>query len=167
MDPVSLAMVVLGVGLVLVGARLHGLAVISPGLAAGAAAGLYLPLEPTMRLVAGVLIAGVGAVVCRMLEQAAVRSFGAMLAGGLTALVLPLITPEPPVWAPAVGAAVGMLLFPSAFRMLLIPLTATAGSLLVAFALGQQEQVLIIGAGAVVGTLVQLGLRREPSEDED
>ncbi len=160
-------MVVLGVGLVLVGARLHALAVISPGLALGAAAAVYLPIEPSMRLVAGVVVAGVGALICRMLEQAAVRSFGALLAAGLTATALPLVVPEPPVWAPAVGAALGTLLFPSAFRVLLIPLTATAGSLLIAFAIGQQEQVLLIAAGAVVGTLLQFALRREASEEEE
>ena len=44
MDPASLVMLVLGVGLMLVGARLYAVAVVSPALAAGAACAVYLPL---------------------------------------------------------------------------------------------------------------------------
>lgn len=166
-EPASLVMLVLGVGLMLVGARLYGLAVISPGLAAGAAAGLYLPVEPQLALVIGVIVAGVGAAVCKMVEQAGVRAFGALLMAGATWSVLPLATADPPVWGPAAGAAVGLLLFPRAFKALVVPLTSLGGALLVAYAVGRPDQVLLIAAGAAAGTVVQLTLRRPKVEDDD
>lgn len=168
MDPASLVMLVLGVGLMLVGARLYSVAVVSPALAAGAACAVYLPLGPEVRFVVAVIVAGVGAVLCRMVEQAGVRAFGALLAAGATWSVLPLFVDPAPAWGPAAGAAVGLLLFPGAFRALLVPLTSLGGALLVANALGRPDQVLLIVAGAALGTLVQVGLRQKrESESED
>ena len=165
MDPASLVMVVLGVGLMLVGARLYRVAVVAPGLALGVLAAVYLPLQLELRLVAGVIVGGLAALGCHMVEQGAVRAFGALLCAGLTWVALPVMVPDPPVWAPAVGAAAGLLLFVRAFKALLIPLTSLGGALLVALAMGQEQQILLVGAGTAAGTLVQVLLRRRQDAD--
>ncbi len=166
MDPASLVMLVLGVGLMLVGARLYRVAVMAPGLALGVLAAVYLPMDLELRLVAGVIVGGLAALGCHMVEQGAVRAFGALLCAGLTWVGLPLVLADPPVWAPAVGAAVGLLLFVKAFKALLIPLTSLGGALLVALALGYEQQLLLVGAGTAAGTLVQVLLRRSKDEDD-
>jgi hypothetical protein len=161
-----------GVLLAVAGARFYRLAVLAPGLLLGIGVGLLLPetLDAPLRAIAAVVLAGFGAVVCRFVEQAAVRAFGALLAGGLVYTAWPIAMSEPsPWWAAAAGAALGLLLFPRAFQLLLKPLTAILGALALAFAVGQEHNPLVIGGVALLGTVIQLGTggkRKDKARDK-
>ncbi len=158
-----------GILLALAGARFYKLAVLAPGLLLGIAVGLLLPetLEAPLRAIIAVVVAGFGAVVCRFVEQAAVRAFGAVVAGGLVYTAWPVVLDEPsPWWAAAAGAALGLLLFPRAFQALLKPLTALLGALALAFALGQEHNPFVIGGVALLGAVVQLGTGGKKGKDK-
>lgn len=160
---------ILGGLLMIAGARLYPLAIMAPGLLLGLGLGLALPetIDPSIRAIAAVAVAGFGALVCRFVERAAVAAFGAVVTGGLVHAAWPLVMGDAtPWWGAAAGAVVGLLLFPRAFKALLIPLTALLGAIALGFALGVQDNLLAIGGMAAAGTIGQLLLSRRSKKKE-
>ncbi|MCB9746197.1 MAG: hypothetical protein H6741_24095 [Alphaproteobacteria bacterium] len=159
---------VAGLLVMVAGARLYPFAIMAPGLAAGIAVGVALPLEmePAARAILAVVLGGVGAIACRSVERMAIWGVGAIVTGGLTVAIWPLVTGAPgPWWAAGAGAVAGLLLFPGVFRFALKPITAWAGATIVAWAAGMQGNLLVIAGLAVLGFLVQLGTGRRKEED--
>ena len=158
-----------GATLALAGARFYKLAVMAPGLLLGVVVGLALPdsVNDPIKAIAAVAVAVFGALVCRFVERAAVASFGAVLSGGAVYTAWPFVmSGETPWWVALVGALVGVFLFPRAFRALLKPLTACLGALSLAWALAMQDNLLVVGGIAALGTLVQFGLSRKRNKEK-
>ncbi|MED5369792.1 MAG: hypothetical protein VX899_02150 [Myxococcota bacterium] len=161
----------LGGLLALAGARLYKLSILAPGIVLGLFVGTLLPgdIDAAIRAVVAVVLAGLGALLCRFVERAAVSVFGAVLTGGLAYTLYPLFQGEPsPWWLPAAAAGLGLLLFPKLFHALLRPLTAILGGLLVSVAVGQPGHPLVIGGVAAVGMVVQFSAgRKKDSKTKD
>ena len=70
---------------------------------------------------------------------------------------------------PAAGAVVGLLLFPSVYKRLLGVVTAVLGGLCTAWALGQPDDLRVVGVVAVLGMVVQAasGARKRRRDEED
>lgn len=161
---------VLGAVLALAGARFYKLAVMAPGLLLGVFLGLALPdsIDPPLKAIIAVAAAVFGALVCRFVERAAVASFGAVLSGGLVYTAYPFVlSGETPWWVAAIGALLGVFLFPKAFQTLLKPLTAGLGALAVAWSIGMQDNLVVIGGVATVGTVLQFALSRKGNKKSD
>lgn len=156
-------------GLVCVaGARLYPLVIVAPGFAAGVLAGLALPLDPSSRGIAAVVLGAVGALLCRFVERIAVVGIGAVVAGSVANAVWPLVTGHPaPWWGPAAGALAGLALFPSMFRAMLLPITAVLGAFLVGWSLGFEAQLPLVGGMALVGAIIQFATRKRKDDEDD
>ena len=76
----------LGTGLTFMGGRLYKLSILVPGIVLGLFIGTLLPtdIDAAIRAVLAVILAGLGALICRFVERAAISVFGAVLAGGLS-----------------------------------------------------------------------------------
>lgn len=150
------------------GARLYPLVIAAPGLALGVALGLALPLEPSQRAIAAVVLAALGALACRFLERVAIWGIGAVLSGTIALWAWPLFRTEPPPsWLAAVGAVVGLLLFPAVFRAALKPVTAALGAMLLVWSLGWQHRPLLGVALFAVGLVVQIAADRKDKGEDD
>ena len=160
---------VVGTALAVAGARFYSFAVMAPGILLGAVVGFALPdtVEDPLKAIVAVAVAVFGALVCRFVERAAVASFGAVLSGGLVYTTWPhVMSTATPWWVAAIGALLGVFLFPRAFRALLKPLTAVLGALALGWALGLQDNLAVLGALAVVGTLVQFWSSRKGNKEK-
>ncbi|MEL6349459.1 MAG: hypothetical protein AAFV53_40525 [Myxococcota bacterium] len=156
-DPTLLVGIVGGV-LLVAGARLYRLALVTPGLAAGMLLGLELTAgaSPEIQLVAGLCLGLCGAGVMLLAERVAVSLGGALLVGGLVNAAAPLLLPGQDAWyIPAAGAVVGLFLFPKLFRALLFVFTSLGGALCVSWAMGRPQDLPLIGGLWLVGTVVQ------------
>jgi len=157
----------LGTGLTFMGGRLYKLSILVPGIVLGLFIGTLLPtdIDAAIRAVLAVILAGLGALICRFVERAAISVFGAVLAGGLSYTVWPVFEGQAAPWyVPALAAAVGLLLFPKLFHALLRPLTALLGGMLVAISLGYPGNPLVIGGVAALGMIVQFSLQAKKDE---
>ena len=157
----------LGTGLTFMGGRLYKLSILVPGIVLGLFIGTLLPtdIDAAIRAVLAVILAGLGALICRFVERAAISVFGAVLAGGLSYTVWPVFEGQAAPWyVPALAAAVGLLLFPKLFHALLRPLTALLGGMLVAISLGYPGIPLVIGGVAALGMIVQFSLQAKKDE---
>jgi hypothetical protein len=162
--------------LLLAGGRLYKLAVIAPGLAGGVAGALwigeYASLAPQVVAVAALVLAIAGAVLCRMLERMAVAAIGVIAAAGVTQLAWPIVAEgaAAPWWGVLLGGAVGLLLFPGIFRSLIRWITALVGALMVAWSIGYQENVWVVGGLFLAGCIVQAAsgaAKKRKKKDED
>lgn len=156
--------------LLLAGARLYRLSVVAPGILGGLLVGALLPVsDPTVQAVVAVVLAAVGGLVCHFLERVAIHAVGAVVTAGLTQATWPLVTGVgTPWWAPAAGALVGLLLFPSVFRYLLKWITSLLGALTVAWAAGWSDRLWVVALLALAGVIVQTGTgRRQAVEKEE
>ena len=170
-DPSALARLVvglLGVLLLVAGARLYRLAIVAPGFAAGVLAGLELmaSTDPTTRLVSALALGIIGAVLLHMVERLAVAAAGALLLAGLAHALSPLVLAGPEPWyVPVAAALVGLLLFPRLYKAMLPAITAVLGSLAVAWAVERPEDLVLIGVLSVIGFALQRFFRRQPGKD--
>ena len=157
----------LGAVLTFMGGRLYKVSILVPGIVLGLFIGTLLPtdIDAAIRAVLAVILAGLGALICRFVERAAISVFGAVLAGGLGFTVWPVFQGQPAPWyVPALAATVGLLLFPKLFHALLRPLTALLGGMLVAISLGYPGNPLVIGGVAALGMIVQFSLQAKKDE---
>lgn len=157
----------LGAGLTFLGARLYKVTILVPGIVLGLFIGTLLPtdIDAAIRAVIAVVLAGLGALLCRFVERAAISVFGAVLTGGLTFTIWPVFQGEAAPWfVPAIASAVGLLLFPKLFHALLRPLTALLGGMLVAISVGYPGNPLVIGGVAALGMIVQFSLHGKRDE---
>lgn len=159
---------VLGAAITFLGARLYKLTILVPGIVLGLFIGTLLPtdIDAAIRAVIAVVLAGLGALLCRFVERAAISVFGAVLAGGLTFTIWPVFQDgaAAPWYVPAIASAVGLLLFPKLFHTLLRPLTALLGGMLVAISVGYPGNPLVIGGVAALGMVVQFSLHGNKGE---
>lgn len=170
LDP-RIAVIAVGILLLGWGARLYRLAIAAPGFVLGVFAGLEVAPTASLLVQAGLalLLGLVGAGLLLFLERLAVALTGAVLVGGLVYAVGPLFVATLPWFAPLVGAAVGLLLFPSLYRLALKIITPLLGALCVAWAFGRPHDLLLIGGLCALGAVFQLarGQRSDDRKDED
>ncbi len=166
-DP-TFALGVAGGALLVAGARLYKLAILTPGLAIGVMLGLEITTGASaeVQLIAGLALGLVGAGVMLLAERLAIALAGALLLGGLANALTPLLLPGQDAWyVPAAGAVLGLLIFPRLFRALLFILTSLGGALCIAWSAGRPEELPLIGGLWLAGTVIQWLTR--PSRGED
>lgn len=159
---------VVGLVLLVAGARLYRVAIVGPGFAAGVFAGLQLTLGAAAdtRAVAALALGLIGGVAMHFLERVAVSVAGAVLAGGLANAAAPRLLPDPVPWyVPAAASLVGLLLFPRLFLALLPLITAVLGALCLGWAAARPHDLWLLGGLATGGLLVQIATR--PKERRD
>jgi len=153
------------------GARWYRLALISPGVIAGGAAGVHLTegMASEAQLLTICALAIVGGAILHFAERLAIALLGAMVLGGLSQTVAAAWLASEPHWGiPVAGAAVGLVIFPRIYKALLPVITSILGALGLAWALDRPDDLLLIGGLSVAGSLAQIILaRRERSDDED
>jgi hypothetical protein len=155
-DPVAVVGVV-GGALLVAGARLYRLALLTPGLVAGVLLGLQITdgASPEIRLIAALSLGIIGAGLIMLAERFAIAMGGAFLVGGLANTVTPLLLPGEDAWyVPVAGAVLGMMIFPTLFRKLLFILTSLGGAL-VAWAMGRPQDLFLVGGLWLAGTVIQ------------
>lgn len=161
----ALSMVVL-----LFGARLYRVVLVSPGLAGGALFGLHLtggsPLKT--QLIAALCLAALGGGAMLITERVAVGIVGAAIVAGVARAVLPTVLGAGTPWyVPAALGLLGLLLVPRLLRAGIKLLTPLLGAIGLAWAAGRPQNLpLIIGLSAV-GAVFQLFAQRETREQED
>ena len=148
-----------GALLIVAGARFYKVAVAAPGAILGVLAATHLlqEAEEMTRTIAAIGGAIVGAMVTGFVEKLAIRLAGALVGAFFADAIWPLVqTTEMPVWAPAAGALVGLILFPVVWRVALKFITPFLGALCIAYAAGYPHHPLLIGGLTIVGALIQL-----------
>ena len=167
---------VIGVVLVLAGARLYRLAIIAPGFLLGlflASWGFenlseYLPrVDKLVRLGAMVGAGAIGALLSWRIEQLAVRLGGSLLVAATTHALLPMIWHHPPKYAAPAAGFIGLLLFPALYRRMLPLLTSAIGAIAVAWAADEPTNVLMIAGLTILGSAVQLASGSKGSQKRE
>jgi hypothetical protein len=156
-----------GVVLILLGARFYRLAVAAPGAILGVllATHLMAGMDDMTRTIAAIAAAVVGAMITGFIEKLATRLAGGLVGAFFTDALWPLFqTAEMPLWVPAAGALVGLLIFPVFWRTALKIITPFLGSLCVAYAVGHPTHPVIIIGLTALGALIQL---KAFSKDEE
>ena len=157
-----------GALLIVAGARFYRVAVAAPG----AILGLLLTThflsgltDDTSLTIAAIGGAVIGAMITGFIEKLAIRLAGAMVGAVAADIGWSLLqSAELPIWAPAAGALVGLLIFPSLWRVALKLITPFLGALCVAYAAGYPNHPLPIAGLTLLGALIQL---RAFGSDED
>ena len=163
------AMALIGVIILLAGARIYPFVIMAPGFALGVALVLSLPiaLEPTTLGLTAVIVGAAGAALCRSVERFAIWGIGAVITGTAALWLWPLFRPGEAPWTVSlIGGVLGLLLFPALFRWALKPITATLGAMLITWSLGWQERPLIFAGLLAVGLVSQLGVFRGKGKEE-
>ena len=148
-----------GAVLALVGSRVYRLAVVAPGVAIGGWAGHTLGRGQSdlveLALMVGLAVAL--ALIFHFAERIAIRGTGAAVGGAAARLLAPWFLHSDPDrwWIPALGAAVGVLTFPYLYQSLLPAITSVLGAFCVAWALGREGDLWILGGVTFAGLLVQ------------
>jgi hypothetical protein len=164
------AMALIGLVILLAGARVYPFVIMAPGFALGVALVLSLPipLEPTTLGLAAVIVGAAGAALCRSVERFAIWGIGAVITGTAALWLWPLFRPGEAPWTVSlIGGVLGLLLFPALFRWALKPVTATLGAMLITWSLGWQERPLIFAGLLAVGLVSQLGVFRGKAKKEE
>jgi hypothetical protein len=163
LDPHLLALVV-GMALIVLGARIYRIAVVAPGVAIGVlvvvtGAETFAPGVGSARgiAIAALAMGVVGGAVFWFLERFAVASAGAALVGGLVHVFGPALMGGPvPFYVPIGASLLGLLLFPRVYKALLPLLTPLMGALLVGWGLERLDQPGLVLGLAIGGMLVQV-----------
>lgn len=158
-----------GALLILAGARFYRVAVGAPGAILGVLLvthflrGVVDELSLTIAAIGGAVI---GAMITGFIEKLAIRLAGGLVGAFFVDALWPLVqTTELPVWAPAAGALLGLLVFPALWRTALKLITPFLGALCVAYAAGLPHHPLLIGGLTVLGALVQLKAFKDDDND--
>ncbi len=150
---------ILGIALLVAGSRFYRIAIIAPGFLAGVwvAQRLQDKFPGILAMGVGLVLGLGGALLCYLLERAAVRLVGAVLVSGVVHAVGPVIWhTEPPFWfAPAAGL-VGLALFPSIYQKFLPLIGAVLGALCVAWSLDRIHELPLVGVLALGGLILQV-----------
>jgi len=156
-DPRTLC-VVIGVLLLVAGGRLYRLMLVGPGFVMGVLlATHYAPAgSDTMKMAIVVGCGLLGALLLHLMEQTALRMVGvALMIGAVTAVAPEVFGPKPPWYLNYAAGAIGAIFFPRFYARALPLLTSLLGALSVAWALGRQTDVWMIGILTVCGAIVQ------------
>lgn len=163
---------ILGVLLLVAGARLYRMAVMAPGFLLGVFAAAWAldeygrRVDELMRMGILVAVGAVGAFVSSRIEQLAVRLCGSLLVAATTHAVLPLVWPKAPWFAAPAAGFMGLLLFPALYKRLLPLITAAVGAIAIAWAADRPTQLLLICGLTVVGAAIQLGSGKSKAKPE-
>ncbi len=159
-DP-RLLLGLLGAVLLVAGKRFYPLAIVSPGVAAGIMLGLHLTegQDTVMRAVVVAALAIVAAFVLHSAERLAVAAAGAFVAVGATQAIGPrFVSGELPWYVLVAAGIVGLFLFPRVYQRLLVVITPAIGAFCIAWASGQEQNLLLIIGLTLAGTVLQLVL---------
>jgi hypothetical protein len=170
---VSLAGIVVGVGLLLFGRRLYWLFVAGIGFLTGLAlAPDLLPSQPDwLVLLAALAVAIVGAVIAIVAQRLTIGLIGFVAGGGIGLLLLRALgmVGDGSGWAAyLIAGVVGLVLMLALFDWALILLSSLAGANLITtgvaarIALPQGTWFLLLIVLVIVGVVVQAGRRRSP-----
>lgn len=157
---------IIGVLMLVAGARVYRVAVMAPGFLLGVFAAAWAldeygrRVEELVRMGILVAVGAVGAFVSSRIEQLAVRLCGSLLVAATTHAILPLVWPKAPWFAAPAAGFIGLLLFPALYRRLLPLITAAVGAVAIAWAASMQTNLLLISGLTVLGAAVQLGTGR-------
>jgi len=149
---------VAGAVLLVAGARFYRLATFTPGLVIGVFVALQITESASadIRMFATILLGLIGAVITVAVERLAIVLAGALLLGGVSHALCPVLIPGEETWYVTAGsAALGALIFPKVFRRLLFILSALGGAMCLAWAMGRTDDVLLIGGLWLFGTITQ------------
>jgi hypothetical protein len=139
------------------GGKMYRLAVVTPGFVLGTMVGKSVTLtgDPMVATVI-IVIAGLGgAILFHYMERIAVAVIGALVGAHITGAVWPLLAGTAPWWGVLVGSIVGSLAFPKFFRMLLLPITAIIGAVVLASCFAHGQNIFVIGGLALIGAIFQ------------
>lgn len=148
-----------GALLVVAGSRIYKLAVAAPGAILGilAATHLLAGADEATKTIAAIAGAIVGAMLTGFVEKLATRLAGGLVGAFFADALWPVLQPtEMPIWAPAAGGLIGLILFPFVWKIALKFITPFLGALCIAYAAGHPHHPLIIGGLTVLGILIQL-----------
>ena len=119
----------LGVVLLLVGARFYQLLIMAPGFAIGALIALkYMPSNSELVITAVLVIGAVCAVALMTVEKLSVALSGAFVGVAIVGHGGPLIGENPPPYAFAIAALLGSMIFPKVYDDFRPVVTALAGA---------------------------------------
>jgi hypothetical protein len=153
-----------GVLITLFGARWYKPTVVLSSAAAGAVGGMLvcsalIDAGIAIPPIAAVVVAFVGAVatsiVAALLHRLALVAVGSVTGALFFASVAALINPAM-WWLPLLGAALGALVFPFLFPLLLRLFTPAVGAACIAWAIGREDSLPIIGGIWLFGAVFQL-----------
>ncbi len=148
----------LGVVLLVVGARYYQLLIMAPGFAIGAliAYKLMPSASAEIQLLVVVVVGVVGAVFLMSLEKLSVALAGAFVGVGILELLRPqLFAGSPPFYVPAIAALVGSMAFPRLYDQFKPAVTAAAGAICIAWATNNTHEMVSVVVIACVGALLQ------------
>ena len=160
----------LSAAVLLFGARLYRLVLVTPGLLIGVLLGLHLTAGSALKtqIIAAICVGVLGGGALLLAERIAVGLVGAVVVAGLARAVLPTVLGAGVAWyIPAALGLVGLLLVPRLLRAGIKLLTPLLGAVGLAWAVGRPEQLALIGGLAIFGALFQLfAFRREDRQEE-
>ena len=150
--------IVAGVLLIIAGGRLYRLMIVTPGFVAGVLLTTHYAPAGTDMVKLGI-IAGVGlvgALIMHLMEQTALRLIGAALMVGLAMAVGPEVFGRNiPWWLNYAAGAVGAVGFPILYQRALPAITSLLGALIVAWSLGRETDLWMLGILTLVGAVIQ------------
>ena len=159
----------LGVVLLLVGARFYQLLIMAPGFAIGALIALkYMPSNSQLMQFTAVLVIGaVCAVALMTVEKLSVALSGAFVGVAIVAHGGPLIGENPPPYAFAIAALLGSMIFPKVYDDFRPVVTAIAGAFCIAWSVNKEQSLTTVAVIACVGALLQYFITaRSPSKSK-
>lgn len=157
LDPRTIVVVV-GAALVVAGSRLYRLMILSPGLVGGVLLTHHYAPAGTdlLKLAITVGVGLIGALVMHLMEQTALRLVGAVLAVGIAIAVGPEAFGKAVPWfVNYAAAAVGAVGFPLIYKRALPLLTSLLGAMAIAWALGRETDLWLLGIVTVAGAMLQ------------
>ncbi len=158
LDPRT-ACVIVGILLLFAGSRLYRLMLVGPGFVGGVLLAHHYAPAGTDLFKMGVIVGAglVGAVVLHLMEQTAQRVVGVAIAVGVAMANAPeVFGGKPPWYLHYVAGAVGAVGFPIVYERVLPLLTALLGALALAWSIGREHDIWMIGILAFLGMAVQV-----------
>ena len=140
----------LSAAVLLFGARLYRLVLVTPGVLLG----LHLTAGSALKtqIIAAICVGVLGGGALLLAERIAVGLVGAVVVAGLARAVLPTVLGAGVAWyIPAALGLVGLLLVPRLLRAGIKLLTPLLGAVGLAWAVGRPEQLALIGGLAIFG----------------
>jgi len=150
--------VVAGALLILAGGRLYRLMIVTPGFVAGVLLTTHYAPAGSDMVKMGIIVAVglVGALIMHLMEQTALRLIGvALMVGVATAVGPEAFGRNVPWWLNYAAGALGAVGFPILYQRALPIITSLLGALAVAWALGRETDVWMIGILTVLGAMIQ------------
>ena len=150
--------VAIGAALILAGSRLYRLMILSPGMIGGVLlTHHYAPAgDDVTKLAITVGVGLLGALIMHLMEQTALRLVGAAIAVGIAIALGPEVFGKSVPWFLNYAAgALGAIGFPLVYKRALPLLTSLLGAIAVAWALGRETDLWMLGILTAAGAMLQ------------